>query len=225
MFDLIFILIPILVADIINPVLLAAVIFALGSQRAIINSLAVLSGWFVLYFISGIVLSLCLEAISKFLANPRPVDFYIEVVVGVMLVWLALHSYLKEAPRKKEKDFGDESALKPHNAFMIGAGINLIGLPFAIPYFAALDQIMKADFVWQEAVIALLAYNLLYILPFAAFILLKFMLGNKSDQILQTINQKMEKTGDFLFPLLILVIGLALITDAIYYFITSNPLF
>jgi len=223
--SLILILIPILLTDVVNPVLLAAVVFALGSKRPLLNANAVLFGWLALYFIAGIILALGLESISEFLANPRPIDFYIETVVGILLIWLALRCFKKEDPRKKEKELGDADNLKTSSAFWIGASINLIGLPFAIPYFAALDQILKSDLNWLPAVIALLIYNLLYILPFFILIIIRYIYKEKSDQLFATINEKMEKLGNIILPLLIFLIGGILIADAIKYFITGEPLF
>ena len=225
MLSLIIILIPILLTDVVNPVLLAAVIFALGSKKPLLNANAVLFGWLILYFIAGIILALGLESISEFLANPRPIDFYIEIVVGVLLVWLALRCFKKEDPRKKEKDFGAADELKTSTAFWIGASINLIGLPFAIPYFAAIDQILKSDLDWFPAVMALLIYNLLYILPFTLLILIRYVYKEKSDHLFASINEKMEKLGNIILPLMLLLIGGVLMADAIKFFLTAEPLF
>jgi cytochrome c biogenesis protein CcdA len=211
--------------DVINPALLAAVIFTLGSKRPLLNANAVLFGWLSLYFIAGIILALSLESISEFLANPRPIDFYIEIVVGVLLIWLALRCFKKEDPRKKEKDYGEADSLKTSSAFWIGASINLIGMPFAIPYFAAIDQILKTDLEWFPAVMALLIYNLLYILPFTLLILIRSVYKEKSDHLFASINEKMEKLGNIILPLMLFAIGGILIVDAIKYFVTGEPLF
>jgi threonine/homoserine/homoserine lactone efflux protein len=211
--------------DVVNPVLLAAVIFALGSKRPLLNANAVLIGWLVLYFIAGIILALGLESISNFFANPRPIDFYIESVVGVLLIWLGLRSFKKEDPRKKEKEYGEADTLKTSSAFWIGVSINLIGLPFAIPYFAAIDQILKTDLEWFPVVIALLIYNLLYILPFCLLIVVRYVYNERSDKLFASINEKMEKLGNIVLPLILFAIGGILIADAIKYFITGEPLF
>ena len=225
MVNLVFILIPILLTDVVNPVLLAAVVFALGSKRPMLNANAILFGWLSLYFISGIILALGLEKISEFLANPRPIDFYIETVVGLLLIWLAIRCFKKDDPRKKEKEYGEADSLKTSSAFLIGASINLIGLPFAIPYFAAIDQILKTDLNWFPAVLALLIYNLLYILPFFVLIIIRYIYKQKSDSLFARINEKMEKAGDVILPLILFLIGGALVTDAILYFSTGEPLF
>jgi threonine/homoserine/homoserine lactone efflux protein len=225
MISLILVLIPILLTDVVNPVLLAAVIFAIGSQRPFINASAVLFGWFSLYFIAGIIIALGLDAITDFIANPRPIDFYIETVVGVFLVWLGIRCFADNDPRKKEKDFGQAEELKTSSAFWTGASINLIGLPFAIPYFAAIDQILKSDLDWLPAVSALLIYNILYILPFSILIFIRYIKREQRDALFAKINEKMDKLGHILLPLLLLLLGGVLIADAVKYFITSEPLF
>ena len=225
MINLILILIPILLADVINPVLLAAVVFALGSYRPVLNALAVLSGWLVLYFIAGIILALGLDAMIAFLESPRPIDFYVETIVAFFLIWLALRCCKKKDPRKKEKDFGEASSLGFFSAFAIGATINLIGLPFAVPYFAAIDQILKADMDWTGAVSVLFIYNLLYILPFTILIIIQYIYKEESRSLFSKINEKMEKIGAILLPAILLLLAAALLTDAVYYFITSKPLY
>lgn len=224
MFQLLPVFIPILLADIINPVLLAAVIYALGGKKPIYHSIMVLAGWLVVYFGSGVLLALGLEAMMEFINNPRTIDFYIEIVVAVLLIWFGIR-FLIPGKKPETKSFEQESSLTAAAAFGMGATINLIGMPFAIPYFAALDQILKANLGWGESLSALLFYNLLYILPFAIIIVIRVVLGEKSNKLLQTINNWMDKIGKILLPAMMILIGIALIADAIKFFTTGAPLF
>lgn len=224
MLDLLPVFIPILLADVINPVLLAAVIYALGSKKPIYYAGMILLGWLVVYFGSGILLALGLESMMEFLNNPRPVDFYIESVVAVLLIWFGIR-FLFPSKQPQKQQFDKDKSLSAVSAFGIGATINLIGMPFAIPYFAALDQILKANLSWTASLSALMVYNLLYILPFAIIIFIKLVMGDKSDRFLQTINTWMEKIGKILLPGMMIFIGLALIADAVKYFTTGLPLF
>lgn len=225
MLELLPVFLPILLADIINPVLLAAVIFALGNRKPILFSTMVLLGWLVVYFGSGIVIAIGLESIMSFLNNPRPIDFYIELVVAALLLMFGLKFLLQKKEDSKDQKFDDKNSLNAGGAFLIGASINLIGMPFAIPYFAVLDQILKADLGWTESLVSLLVYNLLYILPFVSLVVLKLTMGEKSDQLLQTINTWMEKIGRILLPLMMILIAVALIVDAVMYFTTGTPWF
>jgi threonine/homoserine/homoserine lactone efflux protein len=223
MIQIIYISIPILISDIINPVLLAAVVFALGSKRAFSNAWAVLIGWLTVYFAAGVLIGVGLESIMAFLANPRPIDFWIQLVVAGLLIWFGINLLRKKNPRKKEPDHGDAEQLGIGKSFLIGATINLIGLPFAVPYFAVLDQIVKSDLTWIPALTVLLIYNLLYILPFSLLLFIRLIYKEKSDAIFSKINQKMDTLSNILMPLIVFGIALVLLIDSFLYFFTGVP--
>lgn len=214
--------IPILLTDIVNPVLMAGVIYTLGSRKPYLNSVLILLGWFVIYFICGIALALGLEAVTHFLDNPRPADFYIETVVSVLLLWLAIHMLRKKEGKRKKKDFGEADTVSPVSAFMIGASINLIGMPFAIPYFAVIDQMLKADLSWTGGVLVLFVYNLLYILPFGVLIIIRHLSREKSEIIFSKISGWMDRVSAVLIPVMMIIIALIFLTDAVVYFTTGR---
>ena len=225
MTEISYILIPILITDVINPVLLAAVIFGLGSPRPYLNGWLILFGWFITYFVSGIIFALGLESIIAYLNDPKPFVFIIELIVGLVLFGVGFWMTKGDNKKGKKKEYGDSADLKPWTTFIIGASINLIGMPFAVPYFAALDQILKADFNTVQAVSVLLIYNLFYILPFAIIIIIRLLFRKDGDAILQKVNDLMEKIGAFLMPLMMFLIGGALVADAAAYFVRGVPLF
>jgi hypothetical protein len=103
--------------------------------------------------------------------------------------------------------------------------INLIGLPFALPYFAALDQILEADLTATDSVTVLVGYNLAYALPFLIVPVLVLALGERSGPLLARINQKVDQVSTFLMPIMLLLVGIALVVDAILCFATGNGLF
>jgi cytochrome c biogenesis protein CcdA len=219
------ILIPILASDIVNPVLLAAVVYAFGSRRPYTNALSILMGWFVVYFASGIVLAIGLEAVTNYLKNPKPIDFGIEAVVGLLLIWVGIQAAKATDPRRKKKELDDVDSLTPISGFLAGASINLVGMPFAIPYFAVIDQILKADLPTSKGLLVLFTYNLAYVLPFAALVAIRRISGEKSDALFQKINNGMERIGSFLIPLLLILLGGALVVDAAFFFMSGKSLF
>lgn len=225
MFELFPIILPILFTDIINPVLLAAVIFSLGSGKPFLNSIFILLGWFSLYFAAGIAIALGLDAVIDLLANPRPIDFVIEIVIGSLLCWLGLSIVFRKKPKQKAPQYDDASTLSPLKAFWIGALINIIGLPFALPYLAVLDQILKADLAWIPSLTVLLIYNLLYILPFSILLLIRILYRERSDAIFKKINSVIESIADVLMPFILIGIGGLLIVDSIFFFVRGTSLF
>ena len=214
-------LLPILLSDVINPVLFAFMVYAAGSSRPVLSSGAMLLGHTVTYFSFGIVLSLGLERISARLANPRFLDFVIEVMLGVVLLWLALRTR-KDTGKRPEEETPEFS---PWDAFRFGALVNVIGIPFAVPYFAAIDQFLKSDLNTGGILLALLAYNLVYALPFLMVPVLSAVMGERSKPLLARVNAVMERISSFLMPLMLGLVGLALLADSITYFLSGESLF
>ena len=68
----------------------------------------------------------------------------------------------------------------PADAFALGAGTILVGLPGAIPYFAAIDQILRSDLNAGSNVIALIYYNVIIVLPLLGMMLLHALMGDAS---------------------------------------------
>lgn len=214
---------PILATDLLNPVLLGVVIYALGSRHPYRNSLAIVAGHTAMYFAFGVVLAIGLESAMDRLNNPRPVDFVIETVLGGVLLWVGYQmarSKEEEKPRDPASD--DPGVVK---SFVTGVIVNLIGLPFAVPYFAALGQMMRYDLDWSGTLVALAIYNVLYALPFCGVILLRVVLGKRADSILAKINDWMTRGAAVLMPVLLLGIGVLMIVDAVKWFTTGTALF
>jgi cytochrome c biogenesis protein CcdA len=215
------ILIPFLIADVLNPVLFAFMVYAAGTRRPVVTSSAMLLGHTTAYFGAGIVIALGLEKITHYLANPSSIDYLIALIVGLLLLWLALPK-AKQPETKRPEDSG---AMTPLAAFGLGAVINFIGIPFALPYFAAIDQILKANLATGDTLVLLVAYNLVYALPFLVVPILVASLGERSRPVLQRINGALDRASAFLMPILLGLVGLALVADAVLYFATGEGLF
>jgi hypothetical protein len=64
------------------------VVFELGSRRPLLTSTALLVGDTAAYLLAGIVLALGIESVELRLLNPEPIDFAIELALGVGLLWV-----------------------------------------------------------------------------------------------------------------------------------------
>lgn len=219
MLDLWTVLIPILLADIVNPVLFAFMVYAVGTDRPLGNSIAALLGHTAAYLGFGIALAFAFDAITNWLANPKPIDYGIGLLIGVLLLWVA---WRIPGGAKQETQV---ERLAPLRCFGIGAVINVIGLPFALPYLAALDQILKADLTVRDSVIAITGYNLGYALPFLAVPVLALALGDRSRPLLARINEKVDRISAYLMPVMLTLVGIALVLDAILFFAVGKGLF
>jgi threonine/homoserine/homoserine lactone efflux protein len=220
MLELIPSLIPLLIVDILNPVLFALLVVAVGTERPIANSSAFLAGHTIAYFVSGIVIALGLERITARLDNPQAIDFFVELAIGVLCLWAALAARGGKASEERRP----EGELTPVSCFTYGAIVNFIGVPFALPYLAAIDQILKANLSAEASIVMLGAYNLSYALPFAMVPLFVAIRGDASKPMLEKISSVLVRIADKVMPLLLLLLGIALIADAISYLVTGASL-
>lgn len=211
---------PILLADILNPVLFAFLIYAAGTQRPVLNSSAMLLGHTLAYFFAGIGLSFGLDKISDLMANPGTIDYAISIVIGVLLLWVVFVP--SKAKAKKEPE--QKAQLTAFSALGYGAIVNFVGIPFALPYFAAIDRILKEDFTMFESISVLVGYNVLYALPFMIVPVMIAISGQSSKAFLERINNMLEKGSNILMPVLLTIIGVGLIADAVVYFSTGKGL-
>lgn len=205
------VLLPLLMIDVLNPVLFALLLVAIGSRQPLANSSALLAGHTLAYFGAGIVIAIALERITGRLANPKPVDFLIELALGLLCLWAALAARGGKASEPRNPD----GELTPLGCLGYGAAVNFIGVPFALPYFAAIDQLLNANLSTEASLGILLAYNLAYVLPFALVPVSVALVGDRSQALLQKINSVMVSLADRLMPAILFLLGLALSADAL----------
>jgi threonine/homoserine/homoserine lactone efflux protein len=214
-------LFPILLSDVLNPVLFTFMVYAAGSKRPVAASTAMLLGHTAAYMASGVILAYSIEQLSTRLANPKTIDFVLEFVIACALLWLVLRV------RKDKGDRPDEQTpeFSVWKAFTFGAVVNLIGIPFAVPYFAAIDQLLKSGLDTGGVITGLVIYNTAYALPFLLIPLLTAIMGDRSKPILARVNGFMEKASDIIMPILLLAIGLALLVDSVWFFVNGDSFF
>ena len=220
MIDLLPNLIPLLVIDVLNPMLFALMLVAIGTSRPFANSIAFLAGHTASYFVSGILIALGLDRILDRLNNPHPVDFVLELLVGLACLWAALAARDGGASEQKEPP----GQLTPVYCFGHGAVINFIGVPFAVPYFAVVNQLLKANLSTESSVLVLAIYNAAYALPFLLVPIAVALIGERSKPVLEKINEVLVKLVDTFMPILLLLVGIALSADALSYLITGEAL-
>ena len=71
--------------------------------------------------------------------------------------------------------------MTPFRAFSVAAGLTLVGLPGALLYFAAIDQILRADLTAPGTVKAVLCYSVIYLLPLMLIVLSRGLFWTRSD--------------------------------------------
>ena len=220
MIELLSRLFPFLIVDVLNPVLFAIMVFAAASSRPVLNSTLTLAGHTLAYFAGGIIIALGLDRISERLENPTAIDFWIGGIIGAVLVWAFFQ--MRGAPAEASDE--PEANLTPLGCIGLGATVNFLGLPFALPYFGAIDQVLKANLSTVEALTVLVSYNVIYAFPFTIVPVAVLVAGDKAKPLLERINQFLVRTSELVLPWMLLALGLWLLIDAVYYGITGRIL-
>lgn len=209
------VLVPILVVDVLNPVLFALLVFVVGTARPVLNSTALLAGHTAGYFASGVVIALGLDRLTERLANPGLFDFAVTGIVGLALIMTFFRMRSGDTPEADEPAW----ELTPLHCFGYGAIVNFIGIPFALPYFAAISQILQADPGTASALGALAIYNIGYAAVFAVVPIAVAVTGERAAPFLETAGRWLDRIAGLLMPWLILLLGLYLVVDAGCYFV------
>ena len=100
----------------------------------------------------------------------------------------------------------------------------IVGMPGALPYFAALDQILRADASATGAVLALLWYNAVFLLPLVLVPVLSLVLGARSQPFFDAVSRFSEVWGRRLIAAALLLLGGLLVADGLGWFL-GRPLF
>ena len=224
MTELLIILIPMFLIDLFDPGLLALVVFAAATDKPVANPLALLAGHLVAYFVAGILLAQgvdqLVEAVLYEFTHPTNVDFTIGAIIGVACVVWALK------PNKTRSDGPTMPAweLTPVRCFAIGAITRSVGIPLALPSFAAISQILKANLTLTESLTVLGIYNVAYVLPFAVVPVMIAMMGDRAKPVLERFSDRIVGFGMRAVPWFVFLLGAWLIFDAAYYWVVGTPI-
>lgn len=232
MTELLLVLIPIALVDAtsVTPLGLVPLATILAGRRPYGTALAFLGGLYVSYFLMGIGFVLGLSRVFMRLNawaahrwnHPEPMDFGLEILLGLIMVVAGL----KIADKRRAKQEGKQlsAGVSPAAAFGFGIMINVVGFPGALPFFAAADQILRAD-PPVISIIALVAiYVVVFLLPLGLIVAVRALLGSRGDAFMARIKAFFDTWGRRIIIVLLLVLGLLLTFDGTLYFLRSEPL-
>jgi len=231
MLELLIVLTPIALIDSasVTPLGLVPLATILAGKRPFGTAFAFLAGLFISYLIMALLflfgLSAVLMRLNDWLSyrwnHPEPADFALQILVGLIMLIFGL----RIAEKRKSKSSGRElrSGVTAASAFGFGFLINVVGFPGALPYFAAADRIVQADPPTFDAVMAVVYYVTIFVLPLTAIVLLRALLGQRMDGVMQAIQRFFDSWGKRLVMVLLVLLGVILVVDGVAYFL-GGPL-
>ncbi len=208
------------------PIALIPLAIILNGRNPVTGSLSFISGGFIVYFIFGIIILMGLDTIidqyaEKFIgymkSEPDCVELVIQILIGFIMIYFAWQ-FSRKAPQNSDTKSYD-SDITPVQAFTLSASINIIGMWGALPYFAAMAQILKADLETASMIWILIYYNVIFALPLLGFIVLRIIMGDKATVLLGKITDFFSHWGKQLIVYSLYLLGPLLIADGIGWFI------
>lgn len=208
------------------PIALIPLAIILNGRSPMTGSLSFIAGGFIVYFIFGIFILMGLDTLidryaEKFIlymkSEPDCVELVIQILIGFIMIYFAWQFSRKAPENSRTKPY--DSDITPVQAFTLSASINIIGMWGALPYFAAMAQILKADLETTTMIWILAYYNLVFALPLIGFIILRMAMGNKATRLLNNITNFFSHWGKQIFVLSLYLLGPLLIADGIGWFI------
>ncbi|MBW1687344.1 MAG: GAP family protein [Deltaproteobacteria bacterium] len=233
MTELLLVLVPIALVDSTSmlPIGVPVMLAMLAAPRGPTACVAFLLGIFAVYLPCGIAIALGLGAVFERLGawlaeawarTPGTSDLALQIAIGGAL--LAFGWKLAGTRQKRGERAAERSGLAPPQAFTLGAGLMIVGMPGALPYFAAVDQILRADVSATGAVLAVLWYNAVFLLPLILVPVLRLVLGARSQPFFDAVSRFSEVWGRRLIAAVLLLLGGLLVADGLGWFL-GRPLF
>jgi len=203
---------------------IAGVVTSLRTPKPNLTASAFIAGKFVPRLAFGLLLVIGLDtAVDR--VNVWMQDMWRDPVVLLVVLQLVIggamvvFGYRLSNARQQRSDYASSMPMTPVRAFSIAASVAIIGLPGALLYFAAIDQILRADSTVLGIMIALLYYNLICLLPLKLIVLARPLLGTRSDPIFAAVSRFFDRWGKRLMFFGLLGLGVVLVVDAVGWFI------
>ena len=196
----------------------------LGGRRPVIGALSFVSGIFLVYSLSGVLLLLGFDlifemigpSIARWWNQPNSAELGLQIIVGILLLVYAWRQY--RLP-KISAPSGSAEPVSLAGAFTLGSSLTVIGIPGAVPYFGAIEQILRADLSSMASMGALIFYNIVFVLPFFVLVLIRILVPNQSESIFGSISLLVKRWGKPAIISLFIILGLLLIADSIGWFL------
>jgi len=222
MTQLLLILTPIALLDAtsITPLCIVPLILLMSGPQPVATSTAFLLGIFISYVICFVLvlvgLQSVIDAVARYFVHlwntPDTPDVWLGIVIGLVMIFFGARL---ERSREAPNDSRVQAGATPLQAFTGGFALTLIGLPGAIPIFAAADQILRADPDRAGQAIAILFYTAVFVAPLSAVLLVRIFAGDRIEPLLRRISDAMTSWGQRFIVIALIGLGVVFVADGI----------
>jgi len=198
------------IVDSANPATVAPALYLAAGLGAIRSLLGFIAGVFLVNLAGGILLAVGPgQAILALVPNPgRELRHVIELCLGGVLfvvaagLWLARGRVARHVTEKHERIH--------RSSALVGAGIMVVELPTAVPYFAVIAAVVGSGRGVVTQIGLLAAFNAAFISPLVAILLVRSLARKRGRQVLEWLRAGLDRRLAEIIPALVLVAAIAL---------------
>ena len=194
-------------ADSLNPSSVGPALFLATGERCRRRVAQFTVGLFAVNLVCGLVLTIGPGRLLIGLI-PRPqgtARHVIEFVAGVILLAVAIGLWTGRRSLARRELPGRRGSAS--SAFVMGASIAAIELPTAAPYFAVVASIAASPASVPEEVMLLVVYNIAFVVPMLAIVVVLLVGGQRTDRWLQAGGAWVQRRWPVTLAVLLMLIG------------------
>jgi cytochrome c biogenesis protein CcdA len=202
----------------------------LAGPRPYLTSFSFVFGVVLSYTLCGFLIVLGADvlldrfapAIERIMKNPNTLEILIQIAIGVVLLTFGVKLADVRPRRQSRREVKQGVGLA--GAFGFGALFTISGIWGALPYFAALDRILRQDVSDLTGILLVVFYNLMFVLPLAALIVVRMVMGARADRFFQSLVDWFKRWGRRLGVAVLILLGGLLVADGIGWLLGNNIL-
>ncbi len=194
-----------------NPATIAPAFYLAAGPGGAKSLVGFIAGVFLTNLAAGVLIALGPgEAIMSIVPHPGPhAKHLLELTAGGVLLVLAIVLWVQRKRVAHHVSKGGEKM--DRSSFLVGAGLVLVELPTAIPYFAVIAAVIGSGKPAVAQVLLLVIFNLCFILPLLAALAFRLLAGERARAWLGRARGSVDEFLAKLAPGLVLLVALALI--------------
>jgi cytochrome c biogenesis protein CcdA len=180
--------------DSLNPSLIVAAVFLTLGAHPIRRSLVFTITAFVVTLAGGLAIALGLgDLILSLLPKlSRTAKYDVITAVGVLVMCGGAVIWWRREALASEPSHAHRDPAQGGSALLLGAGIAGVELLTAFPYFAAIAMVLGSSVSPPGKVFLLVLYNVIYVLPLIAIVVVRAIMGQKGSEMLVPISEWIE---------------------------------
>lgn len=216
------------VADALNPATIATMMIILPIVKKKWHSLIFITGTFMVYFITGIIVFIGVDKYLKSFINNIAERYskhvgIIELLVAAIIITIAIiqavkliKCIIKKEPTKKDYMAAVVKMVNPAALVFLSVSSTLMDIPTAIPYFGFIGILSNSGMALFVTIALFIIYCLIYVLPMIIlYLMFTFIQGERFSKIESTFRSFINMVSVYLLPIILLILGVLLAVDGL----------